>query len=386
MGIRKEERACREVPAPTSSAALDKQLPEVRRRLAFYMRTHFPPDVEKVIQQIKNGQTAEGLAKVKSGAAEGNADYCYLKGTMLADGLVLEKNDAEARQCFLQAAEKGHPYAMIRLAHLLCHDKGGAREPQRAFEWLSKAVETGNAHARYWLGMAYEAGEFADAGIPQNNALAGSHYQRGSDLNDTDCQFALSRLYFNGTGVPQDMTIAVSLAEKAAAQDHALAQETLAWACFTGAKGLPVNKKRAEELCRRAARNGSKGAGQDLCNFPPLLNLSHVICSPFITSKLSEDYISDLLTAYTCGNWGDISLEHWDENDKAARTAGVIIAVYETGVTPVMIFSSDSGEITCVQHPDEDPPSYNWGEVFMSMYTGMKRAYKFANFLSNMGR
>jgi TPR repeat protein len=64
-------------------------------------------------------------------------------------------------------------------------------------------------------------------------------------------------MYFRGEGVPKDDAQAVSFWKKAAAQDHATAQNLLGQAYSCGLGGLTPDKEKAEELFQRAKEGSS---------------------------------------------------------------------------------------------------------------------------------
>lgn len=72
---------------------------------------------------------------------------------------------------------------------------------------------------------------------------------------DAPAQTELGRMYYNGTGLPKDEAIAVSLWQKAAAQDYAPALNLLAQAYSCGVGGLKPDKAKAAELWEKAKDN-----------------------------------------------------------------------------------------------------------------------------------
>ena len=71
---------------------------------------------------------------------------------------------------------------------------------------------------------------------------------------DAAAQTTLGRMYWKGDEIPKDDATAVSLWQKAAAQDYAPAQILLGQAYSCGVGGLKPDKARAAELWEKAKK------------------------------------------------------------------------------------------------------------------------------------
>jgi hypothetical protein len=103
---------------------------------------------------------------------------------------------------------------------LAAYERGGYAP---AIPLFRAFADQGNADAQLHLGFMYEDGR----GVPQDNAIAASWYQKAADQGNVEAQFHLRSMYEDGRGVPQDNAIAVTWYQKAADQGVALAQEIL---------------------------------------------------------------------------------------------------------------------------------------------------------------
>lgn len=105
------------------------------------------------------------MHRLQDRAAGGDPEaLCALGLLYLQGGQGHPKDTLEARQCFLKAAQLGHPEAMFELSELLRWGAGGPRDAAAAREWLTQASAHGShrAQARLQDLQALEA----DQGLP----------------------------------------------------------------------------------------------------------------------------------------------------------------------------------------------------------------------------
>ena len=99
----------------------------------------------------------------------------------------------------------------------------------------------------------YKAGE--DAYDRGDYATAWHKWQPLAEQGDTDAQFNLGLLYYNGRGVPQNYAKAREWFEKAATHGHARAQVNLGL-LYANGQGVPQDYKTAEYWFRLSANQG----------------------------------------------------------------------------------------------------------------------------------
>lgn len=98
--------------------------------------------------------------------------------------------------------------------------KGLSVKKQQAQWWFKKAADQGLALAQTNIAKMINEGKATEI------------LQKSAQQGDKEAQFQLGVMYENGQGVLKDPAKAVSWYQKAAAQNHALAQNNLGWAYF----------------------------------------------------------------------------------------------------------------------------------------------------------
>ncbi|MCX8501912.1 MAG: tetratricopeptide repeat protein [Alphaproteobacteria bacterium] len=143
-------------------------------------------------------------------------------------------------------------------------------EPSRAIEngatatfkaqW--KLAHQGDARAQYYLGQAYENGEFLDK--DHNKAL--EWYQKSAAQGNDQAQLALAINYETDESNPESLQKAIHYYQLAADQNNSVAQVNLGWLYNIG-KGVPKDLDRAFALTAKAAENSNSRAQKNLALF-----------------------------------------------------------------------------------------------------------------------
>ncbi len=121
-------------------------------------------------------------------------------------------DDSKAFELLSQAAKLGHVDAMCELASLYLYGYGIKHSKKSAFQWYLKAAEKGSSIAIYNVAISYEQGKYVTKDI--NKAIY--WYQKGAEnKNDSQCKYALGRLYEQGIGVKQNYKKAFQFYKKA---------------------------------------------------------------------------------------------------------------------------------------------------------------------------
>ncbi len=218
------------------------------------------PDFEKIIP-------------LKLRAAElGNVDAQYEIGKFYESGLGVEENIEEAKKWLEKAADKGHPGAIYSLQYMTDPDfskKYKARTEEEnakirddlihahelyyidhnyeeAIKWYEKAAEKNNTDAQYYIGKMYYEGK----GVPADYGKAFEWCEKSAMWRNPNALFLLGEMYFNGKGVNQDYQKAFESYEKAAKLDNIDAQVELGEMYF-GGKGIKQDYKKAFEWCKK---------------------------------------------------------------------------------------------------------------------------------------
>ena len=98
--------------------------------------------------------------------------------------------------------------------------KGVVQNKIKAFEWVSKAAEQGDADAQSYLGTMYLLGN----GVLQNKRTAFDWHSKAAEQGIAGSQFVLGTMYSSGEGVKKDNTKALKWFSMAAEQGYADAQ------------------------------------------------------------------------------------------------------------------------------------------------------------------
>jgi uncharacterized protein len=128
-----------------------------------------------------------------------------------------------------------------------------------ALDLAQKAAAKGDPQAHTLVGRIYAEG----VGVPQNLSLAAQWYARAAELGDVEGAFAYGVMLAKGQGVQKDMEAAARMLEAAAARRHPLANYNLALLFLSG-EGKPENPYRAFGHMLFAAEAGVAAAQYDL--------------------------------------------------------------------------------------------------------------------------
>lgn len=91
---------------------------------------------------------AQDFESTKQAADEGDADAQYRLGLMYTEGRDVGKNDAEAVEWFILAAQQENVKAQYRLGQMYAKGQGVARNDVEAMLWFRKAAQHGNEDAK----------------------------------------------------------------------------------------------------------------------------------------------------------------------------------------------------------------------------------------------
>lgn len=164
------------------------------------------------------------------------------------------RNYSEAYRLFSEAATSGEADGLYYKARMLELGliAGAGPDPVAALGLYRQAVGYGHARALNRLGLAYYRGE---SGIGRDDKRAVELFSQAERAGDSNAAFNLGRMYSEGRGVARDADRALALYEKAAANDHVLALNTLA--VRYKMSSLAGARKTAEEYFGRSAALGN---------------------------------------------------------------------------------------------------------------------------------
>lgn len=147
-------------------------------------------------------------AEKGDGTAQNNLAHLYIAGKGI------EKNYFEAGKWLMEASQRGIPQAQNYLAYArnFCSKESKDEKPDRAYACVIDA-QTGNPDAQNAVGYFYHRGVF----LEKNTQEAAKWYTKAAKQGQLMSQSMLSKLYYDGDGVPKDLVEAYAWASVVAA-------------------------------------------------------------------------------------------------------------------------------------------------------------------------
>lgn len=289
------------------------------------------------VDDIADDEDNEELAVfwLQKAAEQGHTEAEYLYGHCLMCRTGVSFSNVEGSlSYFLSAAEKGHVKSMIILCELYSHRLICTHwDFDKAFYWIKKAAETGNAEAEYELGKIYAEGfsldfkgKFKGTDVEQgliwlkksaeknylfaanklgdlyyegkvvekNLKLALEWYLKGGNDRNSDSLLRIGEMYFSGEGVEQSYEKAFEYFKKSADGYNAGGKKRLA-DCYLYGFGIAVNHDKALELYKFAA----KADTNDLYGAKSNLALMYAKDTPFKNEREA------VIALHYCYNYTD---------------------------------------------------------------------------------
>lgn len=199
-------------------------------------------------------KTAYNLALVR--ANKGDAPAQTLVAEILARGLGMPANAAEAAKWYQRAAEQGVPEAQFQYALILIDGRQVKKDEKKAQVLLQAAAEAGNPLAQFNLAQLMIQRDPGEAGL----ARAVLYYQKAADTGLADAQYAMAQIFANGAGgKAKDDSEARRLLVLAAQQNYDTAQLDLGQWLIDG-RGGKRDLKSGFNWTKRAAEGGNVAA------------------------------------------------------------------------------------------------------------------------------
>ena len=199
------------------------------------------------------------------------------------------RNPEKAFYWLKKIAETGDAGAMNALGTFYMKAFGTERDFRKAAEWRKKAAESGleaaegqedmllmmaetkekaeagdtEAQAAYAKILMLLSQDSTDLGSEKDEAEAFQWAQKSAAKFDLEGIFTLAKFYLDGTGTPKDAVKAFRLFERAAGKGHAPSQARLGQMYFQG-EGTAENPQAAYEWSRKAAEAGDSNGMSNL--------------------------------------------------------------------------------------------------------------------------
>ena len=193
----------------------------------------------------------------RKSAEQGFALGMMALGEMYYTGQGCEKNDEEAVY-WLQKTEKEFedPSVYITLAMIFKDSEDDSIwNPDKAFVYAQKAVDTGNETALNLMGTFYESG----IGVEPDYNKAFEYYSKAAENGVEIAYLSMGAYYQSGYGVPQDLQMAVKCYQLGADAGNMYCLNALAM-CYKNGQGVKQDYKKAFNLFLEAAYAGNYAA------------------------------------------------------------------------------------------------------------------------------
>ncbi|KRA00301.1 hypothetical protein ASD64_01635 [Mesorhizobium sp. Root157] len=199
-------------------------------------------------------KTAYNLALPR--AQNGDPAAQTLLAEILARGLGVPVNAAEAAKWYAAAAERGVPEAQFQYALMLLDGRFVKKDEREAHALMQAAAEAGNALAQFNFAQLLVGEDRGDAGLVK----AVPYYERAAEAGVADAQYAMSQIYANGAGgKAKDDAQARQFLARAARQNYDTAQLDLGQWLIEG-RGGQRDLKAGFGWMLAAARGGNVAA------------------------------------------------------------------------------------------------------------------------------
>tara|TARA_Y100000588_G_scaffold388686_1_gene489508 strand:+ start:1850 stop:2476 length:627 start_codon:yes stop_codon:yes gene_type:complete len=110
---------------------------------------------------------------------------------------------AQGRAKLRKKAEQGDADAQVNLGVMYRNGEGVSQDDKEAVKWWRKAAEQGNAEAQWLLGREYDS-EYFGSGVLKNDKEALEWYRKAAELGHAKAQFSLGGWYASGRVVTKD--------------------------------------------------------------------------------------------------------------------------------------------------------------------------------------
>lgn len=186
-------------------------------------------------------------------AANGKPAAQTLIAEIFARGLGVPKSMDDAAFWYGQAAKNGDPSAQFNYALMLMHGDHVKKDEKKAQEMMKKAADAGVPAAQFNRAQWLVQNEPGDKGI----RAALPYYEKAAEAGIADAQYALSQIYRNSGGIPEEKRKKARYwLERAARAGYDTAELDLGIWLIDGVDG-PVDYERGFQWMKRAAEGGN---------------------------------------------------------------------------------------------------------------------------------
>ncbi len=172
---------------------------------------------------LERDQT-KALELMQKAAAQGHVEAIGAIGFFYANGMGVGKNEDEAVRWFRMGAEKGSAKAQLNLGNMLVRGKGVTEDSKEGMLWIQKAADQGLPEAMIVYGNALY---FGDHGLTVDYEKAYPYLLKGAENGNAECQNTVGVMLQSGRGTAMDEVAAEKWLRKSAEQDNLHGQSNL---------------------------------------------------------------------------------------------------------------------------------------------------------------
>lgn len=200
------------VSPPSTTVSPGPAIDDEAMELVFWqtiMGSEEAADFEAYLDRWPNGTFAP-LARTRLNKLRATAAPAAVPAPSVADPARLDRIEAEMETAYTskehaqafrlatECATAGHPQCMFRLAYLLHHGFGTARDDTAAAKWYQRAADLGHATAIYNLSLLYRDG----LGVPRDPAMFHQLSQQALAAGKASAAYSLVLVYVGAVPVP----------------------------------------------------------------------------------------------------------------------------------------------------------------------------------------
>jgi len=199
-----------------------------------------------------SGDKVTALSHARVAAGAGSADAAVMVGYILRKGETGPINLHEAKSWYIQAANKGHPDALVALGEMAIRNEAGLTQSD-AMSYLTRASDMGRTDAMRALSDLYRTGQ----GTSPNAEKSQNLLKKASQSFDRDATKRLGDSYFE-----KDPKKALKYYEDAAKAGH-IEAAYIAGVMYAENFEIRPNSTKSAALLKQAAEAGHAAAQAD---------------------------------------------------------------------------------------------------------------------------
>ena len=181
---------------------------------------------------------AQAIECYRKAAAKGHADAQNRLGVRFYYGDGVERNYAQAARYFRLAAIQNHAVAQSNLAFMYFLGEGVSKDLKEAFHWFEMSSTQGYPLALYMMGLFYDNITLVGDVTNKDIDIKYEYYKMAAEAGNKEAQYVLGNIYWYGGYLKQDLEKGRELLEMSAEQGHPYAQEMMFGPVANGNKDI----------------------------------------------------------------------------------------------------------------------------------------------------